>query len=65
MKIVVDQTKCRTVGTCVRELPQVFHFQEGSKKAAVTPKEIPRCLFERCLKVATHCPNGAIIINNE
>ena len=33
MKIEVDQNKCGTIGICVKECPEVFRFQEGSKKA--------------------------------
>ena len=65
MKLEVDQTKCTTSGICVRELPEVFHFKEGSKKASVRNEDIQLCMYEKCLEVAAHCPNKAIVIINE
>lgn len=62
MKIEVDQTRCRTIGICVRELPEVFAFQEGSKKATVVLDEIPLCLYGKCREVAAACPQQAITI---
>ena len=35
MRVKVDQLKCGTIGICVKECPQVFRFQPGSKKATV------------------------------
>ena len=58
----VDQLKCGTIGICVKECPQVFRFQPGSKKATVIADEIPPALEEKCRKVARMCPNEAIII---
>jgi ferredoxin len=62
MKVEVDQMKCGTVGICVKRCPEVFRFQEGSKKATVTMDTIPTVLQERCRQAARKCPNGAIII---
>lgn len=62
MRIEVDQNKCGTVGLCVRECPEVFRFQEGSKKAKVILGEIPPALKDRCCEAARKCPNQAIII---
>ena len=62
MKVIVDQLKCRTVGLCVMECPDVFRFQEGSKRAAVRLDAIPRSLEACCRRAAKLCPNGAIMI---
>lgn len=60
MKAVVDQLKCDTSGICVMECPEIFRFQEGSKKATVLVDQVPPALEETCIRVATHCPTGAI-----
>lgn len=62
MRARVDQLKCETIGICVKECPQVFRFQPGSKKATVIVDEIPPVLEEKCRKVARMCPNEAISI---
>jgi ferredoxin len=62
MKVEVDQMKCGTVGFCVKECPEVFRFQEGSKKAAVIIGEIPPALQKKCRNAARKCPNAAITI---
>jgi ferredoxin len=62
MKIEVDQMKCDTSGICVKECPQVFRFQEGSKRATVILDEIPTELEEKCREVAKMCPTDAITI---
>ena len=62
MKAEVDQMKCRTVGICVKTCPQVFRFQEGSKRASVLLEEIPESLMEKCREAARLCPNNAILI---
>jgi ferredoxin len=62
MKVEVDQMKCGTVGFCVKECPEVFRFQEGSKKAAVIIGEIPPALQKKCRDAARKCPNAAITI---
>ena len=62
MKVKVDQMKCRTSGSCVMKCPEVFRFQEGSKRATVILEEIPADLHARCRDAAKECPNDAIII---
>jgi len=62
MRAKVDQLKCETIGICVKECPQVFRFQPGSKKATVIVDEIPPALEQKCREVAKMCPNEAIII---
>ncbi len=62
MKLKVDQMRCATYGICVKECPQVFRFQPGSKKATVIVDEIPRALEPKCREVAARCPSKAIII---
>jgi ferredoxin len=62
MRAKVDQLKCETIGICVKELPHIFRFQPGSKKATVIVDEIPPALEEKCRKVARMCPNEAISI---
>jgi ferredoxin len=62
MKVYVDQNRYGTIGICVQECPQVFRFQEGSKKATVILDEIPPSLEEKCQEVAEKCPNNAIVI---
>jgi ferredoxin len=62
MQIRVDQLRCDTTGICVKACPQIFRFQEGSKKAKTLVDEIPTALEAICLDLATRCPNKAIII---
>jgi ferredoxin len=62
MKVQVDQSKCGTVGLCVKACPEVFRFQEGSKKAAAFSGEVPSELEAKVLKAVNSCPNGAIVI---
>lgn len=62
MKAQVDQKKCGGVGVCVMISPEIFRFQEGSKKAAVMLDPIPRAFHEKCRKAKKECPNQAISI---
>jgi ferredoxin len=65
MKIKIDQTKCRTAGNCVMLCPNVFRFQEGSKKAKVILEKIPAELHQKCRQAARECPNDAITIEEQ
>ncbi|HDP24584.1 MAG TPA: ferredoxin [Deltaproteobacteria bacterium] len=60
MKIVVDQRKCQTVGICVQLCPEVFRFQEGSKKAVALENDIPLRYLDACIEAIEKCPSGAI-----
>ena len=62
MRIEVDQLKCDTTGICVSQCPEVFRFQEGSKKATVILDEIPRGLEQKCREIVGLCPREAIIL---
>jgi len=62
MKVEVDAMKCEKAGICVKECPEVFRFQEGSKKAAATKEEIPPSLQKKCRGAAERCPTEAIRI---
>jgi ferredoxin len=62
MKVRVDQLKCDTSGVCVKECPELFRFQEGSKKAEALMEEVPAALERVCIEIASRCPQGAIII---
>ena len=62
MKVEVDQMKCQTAGMCVKECPDVFRFQEGSKRAVVIMERIPASLKQKCRNAARKCPNNAINI---
>jgi len=62
MRVKVDQLKCQTVGVCVKECPEVFRFQEGSKKATVIIDPIPSKLESKCREAAFKCPNEAILV---
>jgi ferredoxin len=65
MKVEVDQMRCDTSGICVMECPDVFRFQEGSKRATVIVDEIPPELEQTCRDVAAKCPTNAIIISEQ
>lgn len=65
MKVEVDQMKCDTTGLCVKTCPEVFRFQEGSKKATVILDPIPVAYWEKCLKAARECPKKAVIIQKQ
>ena len=62
MKVGVDQMKCQTAGMCVKICPDVFRFQEGSKRAAAIVGDIPVSLQKKCREAARKCPNKAIEI---
>ncbi len=62
MKVRVDPLKCDTSGICVMECPDIFRFQEGSKKAKALLEEVPSHLEEVCIRIAKRCPTGAIIL---
>jgi ferredoxin len=62
MKVAVNQATCDTSGVCVQELPELFRFQPGSKKAIARQAEVPARLQERCREVARRCPTGAILV---
>ena len=65
MRVRVDQLKCRTVGVCVQLCPDVFRFQEGSKRAAVMLDPVPSSLESQCREACLKCPNQAITIIEE
>jgi ferredoxin len=60
MRVEVDESKCETAGICVQGCPEVFRFQEGSKKAAVIKDGVPPSLEEKCREIADMCPAKAI-----
>jgi len=62
MRAEVDQLKCRTVGQCVKTCPDVFRFQEGSKRATVTLDPIPPALEGKVREAACRCPQNAVLI---
>jgi ferredoxin len=62
MRAEVDQLKCRTAGECVRTCPDVFRFQEGSKRAMVVVDPIPPQFEEKVREAANRCPQGAVLI---
>jgi ferredoxin len=62
MRVTVDPSRCDIAGICVQICPEVFRFHEGSKKAYVFRKEIPKQLEQKCLDAAKKCPNKAIIV---
>lgn len=62
MKVAVNQATCDTSGICVQELPELFRFQPGSKKAIARQSEVPPKLHARCREVARRCPTGAILL---
>ena len=65
MRVTVDPNRCDIAGVCVQTCPEVFRFHEGSKKAYVFRKEIPKDLEAKCLEAARKCPTKAIIIMEE
>jgi ferredoxin len=64
MKMEVDQTKCGTVGVCVKICPEVFRFQEGSKKAVAVTGDIPEEFIAKCIDAIEKCPNKAIVMRD-
>ncbi len=64
MRIEVDQIKCTGAGICVKRLPSIFRFQEGSKKATVLVDKVPAELETDCLAVAAECPSQAILVHD-
>jgi ferredoxin len=67
MQVWVDKQKCSIAGICVKECPEVFRFEPGSKKATVIIDRVPLQLQEKVRLMSVKCPEGAIIIeeNNE
>lgn len=62
MKLKIDQLKCDTSGICVKRCPQLFRFQEGSKKAEIIEEKVPVYLQPECKTIVELCPTGAITI---
>ena len=62
MKLKIDQLKCDTTGMCVKKYPQLFRFQEGSKKAEIIQEKLPVYLEPDCRCIVEVCPMGAITI---
>ena len=65
MKVRVDQLRCDITGLCVMECPDIFRFQEGSKKAEAIREEVPSHLAEAVARAASRCPNRAVIVEKE
>lgn len=65
MRAFVDENKCNTAGICVKELPEVFRFKSGNKKAYVRMDPIPLNYQKRVLEIARKCPVNAIIVEEE
>lgn len=63
MKVCVDQNRCRTYGRCVEICPEVFRFEQGSKKAVAIIYEVPKHLQSRCREAAVSCEACAILID--
>jgi ferredoxin len=44
------------------ECPELFRFQEGSKKAKALVEEVPPSMKDICIRIADRCPSRAIIL---
>jgi ferredoxin len=62
MRMIIDRIKCSTAGMCVKICPEVFRFQERSKKTTALFDNIPASLEKKCLEAVDLCPNKAIFI---
>ena len=62
MKLKVDQQKCDTTGDCVKNYPELFRFQTGSKKAEFIPESVPVQLVPAIKKIMEVCPRSAITL---
>jgi ferredoxin len=62
MRVAIDQDKCNGAGICVQELPELFRFQEGSKKGIPLAPEVPAHLEAKLREVAPKCPTGALLL---
>ncbi|MBN1625340.1 MAG: ferredoxin [Deltaproteobacteria bacterium] len=60
MRMIVDYIKCDTSGICVKTCPEIFRFQEGSKKAIALFDRIPAVLEKKAVEAAKSCPSNAI-----
>jgi ferredoxin len=60
MRVVIDQDKCNGAGICVQQLPDLFRFQEGSKKGIAIRPDVPARLEAKLREVAAQCPTGAV-----
>lgn len=60
----VDQRRCGAIGLCVREAPELFRFQVGSKRATVDAAQIPGFLERKVLSLAERCPYRAILVED-
>ncbi len=60
MKVGVNQKLCNTAGICVQLCPEVFRFQEGSKRAKVIVDEVPPQLEGKVAQAINQCPAKAI-----
>jgi ferredoxin len=65
MKVTVDHIKCHGIGICVKDCPEVFRFEPGSKRAVSRYDEVPPAFREKARSAAAECPNGAIFVEEE
>ncbi|MBD3422216.1 MAG: hypothetical protein GF398_19050 [Chitinivibrionales bacterium] len=62
LRVQVDQSRCKTDGSCVRIAPELFYFTAFAKKAALRTPEIPLDMVDKCLEATRKCPYNAIIV---
>ncbi|MBD3346628.1 MAG: ferredoxin [Chitinivibrionales bacterium] len=65
IRVSVDQSRCKTVGSCVKIAPEIFRFRSGDKKAEAIVETIPPALLQKCKEAADNCPYDAINISGE
>lgn len=56
----VEPRRCGALGLCVRDVPELFRFQEGSKRAAARFETVAAYLLRRARAAAAACPYRAI-----
>ena len=62
MELYIDQNRRESNGKCIREYPQLFRFQEGTKKAVVINPNLPERYWRKYTQIAGICPVRAIRI---
>lgn len=64
MKIIVDRSKCTTIGICESLAPEYYEVNEDGD-LVVLREDVPDGDLELLMKTVTECPTGALSLSSE
>ncbi|MGE0793796.1 MAG: ferredoxin [Acidimicrobiia bacterium] len=62
MRIAVDYDLCVSTANCMREAPEVFEVRDDGFLYLLQEDDVDPALRDKVLAAATHCPTGAITV---